>query len=130
MKKNGTKKTGARGKRKNDGALEIAGRTRRSAFWRKYMRLTRAGVLSLRALEIMRQEEDDVRFAAIVASILHRMEGGSSMSIALTAHPSEFSISEVEMIKTAEKRGAWDEILLELADGLADGSFKLPSHCH
>ena len=99
---------------------------RRSAFWRKYMRLTRAGVLSLRALEIIRQEESDAGFAEVIVAVLCRMESGASMSAALSERPSDFSVSEVELIKTAEKRGAWDEILAELADGLADGSFAVP----
>jgi len=54
------------------------------------------------------------------------MEDNASMSAALSERPSDFSISEVELVKTAEKRGAWDEILAELADGLADGSFAVP----
>jgi type II secretory pathway component PulF len=124
MKKTGTKKCGK--KRTDRDKNASARRMRRSAFWRKYMRLTRAGVLSMRALEIIRQEEDDARFAEVVGAVLRRMEDNASMSAALSERPSDFSISEVELVKTAEKRGAWDEILAELADGLADGSFAVP----
>jgi len=45
------------------------------------------------------------------------------MSQALKKYPAEFSVSVVELIRVAEKSGAWDEILPEITDGLSEGTF-------
>jgi len=37
--------------------------------------------------------------------------------------PREFSPAVRELVKTAEKTGAWDDILQEIADGLQEGTF-------
>ena len=37
--------------------------------------------------------------------------------------PDFFSASIFELIRAAEKRGAWDEILAEIVDGLDEGTF-------
>jgi type IV pilus assembly protein PilC len=97
---------------------------RLALFWKKYMRLTHAGVLALRALEIIATEEQDSGFAGIVDRVRVKIEDGSTMSESLAAMPAEFSLSQVEMIKAAEKLGTWDEALVELADGLAEGTFE------
>jgi type IV pilus assembly protein PilC len=102
----------------------VSAKQRRLAlFWKKYMRLTRGGVLALRALEIIAAEEPDSDFAGVVDRVRIRIEGGSSVSESLAAIPEEFSLSQVEMIKAAENLGTWDEALAELAEGLAEGTF-------
>jgi type II secretory pathway component PulF len=114
--------TGDRG-RSNDEAVP-AKRVRHEKFWRKYLRLTRAGIMVLRALDIVGQEERDDAFRKVIGDIHARVERGVPLSKAILEHQPEFSLSEIEMIRTAEKRGAWDEVLEELADGLRDGTFE------
>jgi len=80
-------------------------------------------VAVLRALEVIGVEERDPDFKAIVIDIHDRMEKGAVLSEALTEHEAEFSLSVRELVKTAEKCGAWDEILAEMAEGLHEGTF-------
>jgi type IV pilus assembly protein PilC len=93
-------------------------------FWKKFMRMTRGRVTVLRTLEIVAIEEKDETFMVAVKDIRTTIEGGSTMSQAMLKHPDDFSPSIVELIKTAEKTGAWDEILQEIVDGLLDGTFE------
>jgi type IV pilus assembly protein PilC len=92
-------------------------------FWKKYLRLTRGGVSVLRALDIIRREETDATFRDVIGKLLQAVEGGSTLSEATAACSSEFSLSVVELISAAESRGAWDEIIQEIIDGLQDGTF-------
>ena len=98
-------------------------RNRHVKFWKKFLRLTRGRVPVLRALEVIGGEETNELFREIVCSIRVAIEQGTAMSQALQKHPEEFSPSVVELIKMAEKSGAWDEILQEIADGLQEGTF-------
>lgn len=115
-------RTARSGRRRSQGRREDR-RKRHVKFWRRYLRLTRAGVLALRAFELIRQEEQDDSFRQVIAEIIDSLREGRQISRALAAHESEFSRWELELIRTAEKRGAWDEVLQELCDGLEDGTF-------
>lgn len=94
-----------------------------SRFWRKFLRLTRGRVRVIRALEVLAGEEKDPEFKAVADALHKDLEEGRSLSEAMARHESVFSPSVLELVKTAEKCGAWDEILQEIADGLADGTF-------
>jgi type IV pilus assembly protein PilC len=96
---------------------------RHMKFWKKFLRLTRGRVPTLRALEVIGEEEVNASFSKIIHSIRLAMEQGVSMSQALKKYPAEFSVSVVELIRVAEKSGAWDEILPEITDGLSEGTF-------
>lgn len=95
----------------------------RARFWRKFLRLTRGRVAVLRALDVISEEETDPRSRKLVKDIRAAMDGGETLSEAIGKFRSDFSVSVVELVKTAEKTGAWDEILQEIADGLQDGTF-------
>lgn len=95
----------------------------RAKFWRKFLRLTRGRVPVLRALDVISEEETDPRSRKLVKDIRAAMDGGATLSEAIGAFKKDFSLSIVELVKTAEKTGAWDEILQEIADGLQDGTF-------
>ena len=94
-----------------------------SRFWRKFLRLTRAGVSVLRTLQLIQEEEGDAAFKDVVGSMLHAIETGRTLSAACSEAPDYFSTSVIELVKTAERRGAWDEILEEIAEGLREGTF-------
>ena len=95
---------------------------RQGRFWRKYLRLSRAGVPTLRALEIIREEETSA-FQEIVGYLHDRMSKGHPLSEAMKDRTREFSLSACELIRTAEKEGRWDLVLEELAEGLLEGTF-------
>ena len=92
-------------------------------FWKKFLRLTRGRVPVLRALRVISIEETDTTFKEVVDSIRKSIDKGKTLSDALQDHPSEFSPSIRELVRTAEQSGAWDEILAEIADGLQEGTF-------
>lgn len=96
---------------------------RQARFWKKFMRMTRVGVPLLRALEVIGSEETDAAFRKTIQSLRKEIENGATFSGALKKFPSEFSASSIEMIRTAEQRGVWDDILIELCEGLSDGTF-------
>lgn len=105
-------------------AMETSDRQIRAArFWKKFLRLTRGRVPVMRALDVISGEEKNTAFKNVVADIQKAMAGGMTLSEAVAEHPEHFSPSIRELVRTAEKTGAWDEILAEIADGLADGTF-------
>ena len=77
----------------------------------------------VRALETVIAEEDDPSFREVLIELASGVKRGRMLSEALEAHGEVFSPSVRELIRTAEKTGAWDDILQEIADGLADGTF-------
>lgn len=104
--------------------MEIARRQmQQGKFWKKYLRLTRAGVTTLRAFEILHEEEQDESFQRVIARLQAAMEEGMMLSEAMTSLGDTFSRSCVELIHTAEKGGQWDLAVEELADGLLEGTF-------
>jgi len=96
---------------------------RQARFWKKLLRLTRGRVTVLRALDVIGAEDPDEAFRAVLAAIRRDLEAGLALSEALTRQGPEFSRSVLELVRTAEATGAWDEILQEIADGLSDGTF-------
>ena len=92
-------------------------------FWKKFLRLTRGRVAVLRALTVISQEEEDPRCRRLIEALTHTVEKGCPLSAAMAEHPQHFSRSVVELLKTAEKTGAWEEILPEIVGGLEDGTF-------
>ena len=95
-----------------------------SRFWRKYMRLMRAGVPVLRALQVIAEEEEDELFARTITSLRESMIHGEALHEGLARHKELFGPTTVELIRTAEKRGEWDAILVELTEGLSEGTFE------
>ena len=93
-------------------------------FWKKYLRLTRAGVPTLDALEIIAREESSTDFKSVIEAMQSAMEEGNLLSEVMVAHPALFSLSSLEMVRTAEKGGQWNIVVEELADGYLEGTFE------
>ena len=104
--------------------MDVSGeQIQRGRFWKKYLRLTRAGVGTLRALEVIIEEEKAPEFREVIHSLHQDLEAGALFSEALEKFPERFSLSARILIRTAEKEGNWDLVIEELADGLLDGTF-------
>lgn len=96
----------------------------RARFWRKLLRLTRGRVPILRALQVVEAEEQDASFQKALERIRRLLEEEEkSLSESLASEPAFFSLSVIELVRAAEKTGAWDEILAEIADGIEEGTF-------
>jgi len=91
--------------------------------WKKLLRLTRGRITMIRALDIVIAEETDPETRDVLAAMAAELKAGATLSDTVAARPETFSPSVRELIKAAEKTGAWDEILQEIADGLCDGTF-------
>lgn len=107
----------------NAGEHETPAPKKMLKFWMKFMRLTRGRVAVLRALDVICREETDPARKIIVVSLKQTVEKGSPLSAAAAEHPDHFPLSIVELLKTAEKTGAWEVVLPEIVDGLADDTF-------
>ena len=105
--------------------MEISDKQRSLArFWKKFLRLTRGRVTVLRTLELASEEEKDPDFKRVIQDVRKKLDSGAQLSEALREHPADFSPSVVELVRAAEKSGAWDEILVEITDGLSEGTFE------
>jgi len=92
-------------------------------FWKKYLRLTRAGVPTLGALDIIAREEKAPEFQAVIQAMQSALAEGNLLSEVMGEHPELFSLSAIELVRTAEKGGQWDIVVEELADGYLEGTF-------
>lgn len=98
-------------------------RERHAHFWKKLLRLTRGRVTVLRALEIIEHEEPHIQWREKIRRLRTEMDTGSGLSDAVHSQPEVFSLSVRELVRAAERSGAWDEIMQEIAEGLRDGTF-------
>jgi len=96
---------------------------RQARFWKKLLRLTRGRVPVLRAFEIIIKEETDDEFRRVLSEICCDLNNGATLSEALTKRGDIFSPSVLALVAAAEKTGAWDEVLQEIAEGLTEGTF-------
>jgi MSHA biogenesis protein MshG len=99
------------------------GQIAQARFWKKYLRLTRGLVPTLRALQVIASEETDESFREVIEAVHGAVDKGEDLSKAIKKHPAVFSPSIQELVRMAERSGAWDDILEEIVDGLADGTF-------
>ncbi len=92
-------------------------------FWKKIQKLTRGRIDILRAMEIAMAEERNSEFKAALERVYAEIREGSELSKAMEAAADHFSYSVRELIRSAEKTGAWDDILPLIAEGLEDNTF-------
>jgi type II secretory pathway component PulF len=76
----------------------------------------RAGLPMLSALRVVQQQADSQVLRHLVADLATRVQGGSSLSAAMQAHPRDFSRLEVSMTRVGETAGLLDEVMGHLAD--------------
>ena len=87
-------------------------------FTRQMATMISAGIPLLEALEIMEEQVENRRFAAIVGQVVRRVASGGDFSDALAEHPKAFNRIYVNMVRSGEASGQLDAILLRLADYL------------
>jgi general secretion pathway protein F len=96
------------------------------AFTQQLATLIEAGMPLDRALVIQAELASSARLRAIVADVLQRVRGGSSLADALAMHhPRPFSRLYVNMVRAGEKGGALEATLRRLAEFLEEsGEFR------
>jgi len=114
--------------RRGGGALRVeikvpflSGRVKQgvlAVFTRQLATLIEAGMPLLRGLRILREQEESPALQTILDSIADQIEGGGSLSEALSAHPKAFNNLYINMVKAGELSGALEVTLRRLADFL------------
>ncbi len=80
--------------------------------------LMRAGVPIIDALTDLRDSVENPNFKQIVGGLLEDIEGGLTLSAAMTSHPQAFDTVFVALIRTGEQTGQLPEVLSKLTDNL------------
>jgi len=80
--------------------------------------LSRAGVPLLEGLTDLRDSIEHPRFREVIAGLIESIEGGQTMSQAMSAHPDVFSQVFVNLIRAGEGSGQLPEVLLSLTESL------------
>lgn len=87
-------------------------------FSRQVATLFEAGVSALKAFRLLAQENENPTLQEQLMSVSDDIEGGMSLSDALTRKPDIFSVFYVNMVKAGEESGKLNEVFLFLADYL------------
>jgi len=77
-----------------------------------------SGLTLVQALNVLRNQTQNVAMQELVQSIISDIEDGSMLSKSLEKYPHAFSTIYVALIKTAESSGLLDKVLVRLADTL------------
>jgi type IV pilus assembly protein PilC len=85
---------------------------------RQLATMVNSGLTLIRALNILEQQTENPKLAAIIADVRTRVEQGSSLSASMEANPEVFNHLYVSMVRAGEVGGALDETLNRLADTL------------
>jgi len=86
--------------------------------FRQISTLFEAQVSALRIFRLLADESENKLLQRVLTEISDDLQGGSSISRALSKHPDIFSPFSVSMIKSGEESGKLDETFLYLADYL------------
>lgn len=80
--------------------------------------LTRAGVPILESLRDLRDSVNNQRFREVLSSLVEDIEGGKTLSQALTAYPLIFAPVFVSLIAAGEQSGMLPDVLKRLTESL------------
>lgn len=86
-----------------------------NVFTRQLYTLQKAGLTLLASLNAVKEQANNQHFKTIIEQMIRDIEGGSSLSAAMTQHPKIFNPIYVNMIKAGEISGKLAEILERLA---------------
>ena len=117
--KKAAEKTGAAGvggKRKRGFAIGGGGTRHIAMFTRQLSILQDAGLPILRSLKILEQNAKPGKLKFALQDVCEEIEGGSTLSEAMSKSPGVFNRLYVNMIKAGEAGGALEAILQRLAD--------------
>jgi len=80
--------------------------------------LARAGVPILDGLTDLRDSIEHPRFREVIAVLIENIEGGQTLSQAMSIHPDVFSNVFVNLIRAGEASGQLSEVLVSLTESL------------
>jgi type IV pilus assembly protein PilC len=89
--------------------------TNLAMFCRQFSTMVDAGVSLVRCLDVLSQQTQDPKLKKILIDIGERVEGGESLSRAMSRHPKAFNTLFVNMIRAGEVGGVLEETLQRLS---------------
>ena len=87
-----------------------------TAFTRQMATLIDAGLPLLRAVEVLREQEENPVLRRALARVAETVESGSTFSAALAEHPQIFNKLYVNMVRAGEAGGMLDIVLKRVAE--------------
>ena len=87
-------------------------------FTRQLASMITSGLTLLQALNVLKNQVQNVAMAAMIQGIITDIEDGAMLSKALEKYPSTFSTIYIALVKTAESSGLLDKVLTRLAENL------------
>jgi type IV pilus assembly protein PilC len=84
-------------------------------FTRQFATMINAGLPLVQSLDILAQQTENKKLAAIVRSVVYDVESGNTLADAFRKHPKAFTDLYVNMVAAGEAGGILDTILLRLA---------------
>ena len=88
-----------------------------SLFTRQFATMVNAGLPVTESLAILRSQSK-ANLQPMVSQILADIEGGESLSTALTKHPEAFGSTYIALVKAGQTGGVLDNVLNRIADNL------------
>ncbi len=85
------------------------------AFTRQFSTMISAGLPISRALDVLSNQASNKMLAKVINEVLRDIEGGASLSMALSRHPQAFPPTYQALVRAGEASGKLDEILKRLA---------------
>ncbi len=86
-----------------------------SIFYRQFATMINAGVSLIRCLDVLEQQTSSYRLKTIIRDIESELEGGASLSQAMSKYPKTFSELAIGLVRAGEVGGVLDETLNRLA---------------
>ncbi len=86
-----------------------------SRFTRQFATMIGAGLPMVQCLEILANQNENKEFAKVINKVRDSVQGGTTLSEALSRHPKIFDQLYCNMVEAGEVGGALDAILLRLA---------------
>ncbi len=99
----------------------------RNIFTRQLYTLQRAGLPLISSLSSLRDQVSSAYFKKVLMQVIKEIEGGTTLSEAISRYPDVFDTLYVNMVRSGESSGKLDEILLNLAEM---GEFDLKTRDH
>ncbi len=112
------KKAETRAKRKVGGIQLFKGKVKLrdlSIFYRQFATMINAGVSLIRCLDVLEQQTSSPRLKELIRDIEGEIEGGATLSRAMTKYPRVFSNLATGLVRAGEVGGVLDETLQRLA---------------
>jgi type IV pilus assembly protein PilC len=89
--------------------------TNLSVFCRQFSTMVDAGVSLVRCLDVLSEQTQDPKLKRILIDVGERVEGGESLSRAMSRHPRAFNKLFIGLIKAGEVGGVLEEALQRLS---------------